>query len=95
MIKKAKPTDPAIHEIANRLHERGLLADADRIAAEHHVTRDEILGVTRVAHVVRARDALIAHLRDKGFSYPGLGNILGRDHTTLIAAYQRHMKRAA
>lgn len=72
--------------INERLRARGLLPDVERIAREHHVTTSDLLGRGRTAMVCRARKALYADLRERGFSYPEIGWLVGRDHTTIMHA---------
>lgn len=52
-----------------------------------------ILSDTRVARVVRARDAVVALLRRAGWSSPRIGRALRRDHTSVLAAARRHAAR--
>lgn len=61
-----------------------------RVAREAGVTPDDIYGDSRKAHIARARAAAM-HLSRKrlGYSYPKLGKIFNRDHTTIIHAINR------
>jgi chromosomal replication initiation ATPase DnaA len=72
--------------LEQRLAQRGLLGEVERIAKRHHVTTSEMLGRRRLAHVVRARHAAWRELRARGLSYPAIGELWGVDHTTVLAA---------
>lgn len=77
--------------IAN-LHARGLLPLVQEIAAHFGVVVAEIVGEQRCASVVAARHYTMAVLRRKyGFSYPQLGRIFGRDHTSCMHAVRKVM----
>ena len=64
----------------------GLLGLATKIARDHYVPLDVMLGRTHSQTAVRARRALIIELRQLGMSTPEIGSIINRDHTTVIAA---------
>lgn len=72
-----------------RLAARGLLADVEQIARERHVTIDEIASRGRAAHVARARHEAMRKVRSRGFSYPAIGELFDRDHTTVMSAVKR------
>lgn len=55
--------------------EEGLVAKA---------TTAEILGKDRRKHVVWARQRVFQRLRALGYSYPGIGRRMDRDHTTVL-----------
>ena len=68
---------------------RRLPADtlARTIASRHGLTVTEMLGPSRLRHVVVARAELYRALRAQGWSYPAIGRFAGhRDHTTIMAA---------
>ncbi|KQM18397.1 helix-turn-helix domain-containing protein [Novosphingobium sp. Leaf2] len=61
------------------------IADIVTIAAElSGVSRQEIMSKSRVARVVRVRNACYMIARESGKSYPAIGRALGRDHSTII-----------
>jgi hypothetical protein len=71
-----------------------LLALVKRIASAHDVTLDEMLGTSHVAGHVHARHALWAALYARGhWSYPRLGKLFGRDHSTVLAGVVAHCER--
>ena len=52
--------------------------------------REGVEAHTRSAQSVEARDSIVFLLRKYGeLSYPVIGYIIGRDHTTIIHAYQK------
>lgn len=73
------------------LEERDLLHLANQVAAEHHVTLEQICAGGRASEVVAARHALWIRLRDE----PGLGSLsaiarlFGVDHTAVFYAVQK------
>jgi chromosomal replication initiation ATPase DnaA len=54
------------------------------VSAAFNVTPDSVLGHTRNANVAAARQLLYWLLRQDGHSYPKIGAIVGRHHTTVI-----------
>lgn len=69
-------------------------ATIDSIADDHGLTRNDILGRSRSPRVVRARHEAMARVRALGFSYPELGRIFNRDHTTIMQACRKLATRA-
>jgi chromosomal replication initiation ATPase DnaA len=72
-----------------RLASRGLLGIVDAMASAYAVTREDILGARRTKQAAAARHAVMRALRDMGMSYPEIGWLLGRDHTTVLAALRK------
>jgi len=58
-------------------------------AAAYHVTDDEVLSRTRTADICNARHILYWLLRSEGLSYPKIGALLERDHTTILHGVER------
>lgn len=58
---------------------------ATAVAQAHGVPLRELLGRRRHASVARARAALYTALRGHGMSYPEIGRLLRRDHTTVMS----------
>lgn len=79
----------------NALRARGWWPIVEAICHAHYVTSDELLGTSRVTHIVRARYALYSAMRDEGLSYSAIGGLLGRDHTTILEGVRRHGEIAA
>ena len=69
--------------VAQRLRDRGLLHHARSLADDCHVTLDEMLGRSRLRHIAEARRLWWVALRARGFSYPAIGSMVGRDHSTV------------
>jgi hypothetical protein len=63
---------------------RGLLDLLDAASREHHVSREEILGRSRLQSIVAGRRGLCRALRERGMSYPEIGSLIGRDHTSVM-----------
>ena len=68
--------------------ERLLVFDgvAKRIARRHCVSKEDLLSKDRFRHLVEARKELYKELRDKGLTLSEIGNLVGRDHTTVLNA---------
>lgn len=72
------------------------------VAARHRTTVDLIKGDCRYSEVVRARQEVMYRLRgllrpdgSHRLSLPRIGQILNRDHTTVIHGMKRHARRIA
>ena len=63
-----------------------------KIAKKHGITQGDIFSKKRDKHLVDARAEIVCILRDDPFnlSYPYIGTILHRDHTTVISLYKRN-----
>lgn len=59
---------------------------AEQIATIYGLTREDLLGKCRDAIHVEARLALYRKLRDAKWSYPMIGEFVGRHHTTIMYA---------
>lgn len=53
------------------------------------VHRRDILGPYRYSFLMPARFALCKALRERGMSYPHIGRVMNRDHSTVIHAVER------
>jgi chromosomal replication initiation ATPase DnaA len=71
---------------AQSLASRGLLEDVQAIALRHAATVDELGSRSRLAHVVGARHEAMRLMRDRGLSYPAIGLLFERDHTSVMYA---------
>ena len=76
--------------IIRDLETRDLLGVAKEIARKHHVTLEELLGRRRRGPEASARHELWHRLYEAIPSLPKLGEIFGRDHTTVMAAVHKH-----
>ena len=75
--------------IIRDLETRDLLEVAKEVARKHHVTLDELLGRRRQGPEASARHELWHRLYEEIPSLPKLGEIFGRDHTTVMAAVHK------
>lgn len=73
----------------NELAKRRLLSIVQEAAELYHVRPEEILGRGRSKSIARARHSVFLSLRVRGLSYPEIGRLMGRDHTTVLAVCQR------
>ena len=64
-----------------------------RIERAHGVTLEQMQGPQRYRPIVRARWALIAALRERGWSLLRIGRFMNRDHTTVLYALRREAER--
>lgn len=63
---------------------------AQVVADVHNLNIRDLLGPGRERRVVKARAELYKHARDMGLSYPRIGKIFGRDHTTILHSMREH-----
>lgn len=75
------------------LARRRFPAEGHQLLAEHGTTLDEVCSYTRDAAVVFARQELVLFLRSEGWSLPAIGDLLGRDHTTVLHAERQAISR--
>jgi chromosomal replication initiation ATPase DnaA len=73
-----------------RVMERGLVNIATPIATAHHITLLELVGHERSTHIVAARVEFWAKLREMGWSYPRIGDLVDRDHTSIMKTLRSH-----
>lgn len=66
-----------------------LRAWLELVARQLGTTHDELVGRVRTRHVVEARQVAMYILRrETGMSFPEIGNLFGRDHSTVVHAAQ-------
>jgi DnaA-like protein len=87
-VQRGQPKTAAA--IIRDLETRDLLGIAKEIARKHHVTLEELLGRRRRGPEASARHELWHRLYEEIPSLPKLGEIFGRDHTTVMAAVHKH-----
>jgi len=64
------------------------------VCEKHGVSLFELMGSSRRNKVVEARVDLVVRLKDKGYSYPEIGVMLGgRDHTTIMSLHKKGSKK--
>ena len=54
------------------------------IASQNRVTLHDVMGPSRAQYIVTARFKCYRALRQKGLSYPQIGAIMKRDHTSIL-----------
>ncbi len=74
----------SVEALVQELTRRGLIEVLDIAAADHFVSREEILGRSRLQSAVAGRRATCRALREHGLSYPEIGRLIDRDHTTIM-----------
>lgn len=62
------------------------------ICAEYNITPDELFGAWGIRSSWKAKQKAAYLLRQRGLSWPEVGKILGRSHTTVIKAAGRYEK---
>lgn len=53
------------------------------------VSADDIMSRRRIRPITQARFALYAALRQRGWSYPRIGNFMGRDHSSVLVGVRK------
>lgn len=82
--------DLVAEHTADRLRAAGLIGLAKDVAQRHHVDLYLLLGTTRLGYVCRARFAFWGLIRwTLGFSFPAIGRLVGRDHSTVMAGIRK------
>ena len=83
-------TAPALQTATVLMPRAVVMQIIDRVAAEHEMTRADIIGRSRRRDVVNARYAAMFAVADhfKQISYPRLARIFDRDHSTIMHAFQ-------
>lgn len=71
------------------LRKRNLLDLVRGYCEKNHVTVDEVLGRSRLKLISKVRRQIWHELHLKGMSYPQIGLLFNRDHTTVIEGIRR------
>lgn len=79
-----------IEQSRELLRARGLLPLALDVAQRNNLPLASLLGRSRYLSVCRARRELMFVLRQHALSYPEIGILLHRDHTTVMYAIRRY-----
>lgn len=72
--------------ITDKLRERDLLTVAQDIARELHVTVEDMFSRSRERPHPEGRGRFYAYLFALGWSYPAIGRLVSRDHTSIISS---------
>lgn len=76
-----------VPELVAAVEARGFLPVFAAAATEHHVTVAQIVGDTSHATIMLARRDVVRVLREEHqLSYPEIGLLLDRDHSTIMSA---------
>ena len=59
------------------------------IAEPHGYTVEDILGKSRMKHLVSVRRLCVLMLRGRGYSTPEIGRLMNRDHSTIVHALNK------
>ena len=86
-------TRPA--QVLAKLRERGYVPLARAIAEHHGVTLTEMLGTAKTPAPRMARQRMWYALRIFGWSYPRIGKLFGRAHTTILDGVRAHEARVS
>ncbi len=73
-------------DLIAKLEARGLLEALDAVCRGCCLTRREVMGAKRTKMRTLARNLLWQDLKARGFSYPEIGAMVGRDATTILKA---------
>ena len=88
------PSD--VKEKIQRLKTLGVYEDATKVVIQHGATLEEVFSDSRLKHIAMARHELMYFFRERfQWSYPAVGALFDRDHTTIIAAMQKIKKQKA
>ena len=100
-VHQPKSTEVAI-DIADKTAAKAVLEVAEKEAVHAVIENtavlygldvDDLLGSRRQSHLILPRHTIMYLLRkDLGLSFPKIGKIMGKDHTTIIYAYQKMEK---
>ena len=63
--------------------------DFAALVKESGYPMNEIVSVRRQHHLVDARQAIATEMRGKGYSFPAIGKVMKRDHTSILHLVQR------
>jgi len=66
----------------------------EQVASAHHVPVVDLMGRSKSRSVARARQEAMVRVRALGYSFPEVGRIFGRDHTTVVHACRQVAARA-
>lgn len=87
------PYESAFHSFAARLRALGVMKAAKQITKKHGTNLREVYARDRRPHVVKARYAILWVIRRKfGWSYPSLGKLINRDHSSVMNGMNRYQE---
>jgi chromosomal replication initiation ATPase DnaA len=74
-------------------HRCTVLKIVDAVSEAAGIPARHILSQKRTAAVARARQIVMYEARQAGLSYPQIGMVLGRDHTSVMHGVKREAER--
>lgn len=90
-----RPTGRPAKYVRRDLERRGLLELVVSICVDHGVTIDNIAAGSKQRSIAHARHHIFAAIRSIArLSFTEIGNLFGRDHTSVIHGIEAHHKRA-
>lgn len=93
MTPKLGPAELSKH--VDSLRKRDLYEGLASICIAHHVQLPIVLGNVKSSRVMQARVACYLYLRNLEMSYPEIGKVMLRDHTTVLIACRKARVRVA
>lgn len=94
MLEQIEAEIAGIDEVLQRCERRRITPLVEEVCREHGVSLEEIAGRSRSTLFNAARQDLWYRLYcTGGYSYPDIGWIFMRDHTTIISGIDRHERR--
>lgn len=84
-----KASETGFRVFFERLDALGLRDEFETISRRQGVTLADVYGERQLKSVVVARALCYDHLRRMGKSFPEIGLLFNRDHTTVLVAVQR------
>lgn len=65
----------------------------DTVCELYNVNKNHLIGRVRTSDIVLFRAAIVSIARDQGRSFPHIGRILGRDHSSIIHLHKKYSTR--
>lgn len=93
-----QPINVRVRMSLSTLEHANLLPLVRAIARQYGCTVEAIVGDRRHKSITHARQAAwyaVYHHGDRSFSYPEIGRMFNRDHTTVMSGCARHAERIA
>jgi hypothetical protein len=87
--KKLEPFKPAPARPSAQLSNAKLQALCTRVADAFGYTLSDVMFGSRQKHIVRARFACYYALRQRGLSFPEIGELLGAHHTSVLSGVRK------
>lgn len=69
-----------------------IIEEVDQYCLKYRISKAEICSISRESGIVKQRDFLIKHLRDRGYSLNLIGASINRTHATIIHSLTKKNK---